>query len=240
MYKTSFVLLTGLIAVTFAAGADARERQRSGSYATSGGREGSFEKNVSGNLKEGLSRQQSVTNKNGETFNRSATNTFNKKTGDFNRTVTGFNGKTREFTGIAGNGQSSGTYTLGNGQTGSFNSNNVKNENGTVTRTQNWTDANGETKTRTATGSYDPETKTYTRNVTTPSGQVHTDTITRDNGTATRTQSWTDANGETKTRSTTGSYDPETKTYTRTITNPEGKTRTATVNYDNEVSAPEE
>lgn len=176
-------ILAGIIAViaVFAmltVPAEARNRSRSGSYTTGGGRSGTFSGAVSGNLRDGLTRSQSVTTGNGRVFNRSSTNAYDRSTGQFNRDVTGVNGNTRSFTGTAQDGQRSGTYSTGTGQSGSFNGSTQRNGDGSVTNSSSWTNQNGRTYNRSATTGYDKETNTVDRSVTGPGGNTRSGEIT--------------------------------------------------------------
>lgn len=101
------------------------------------------------------------------------------------------------------------------------------------TRETTHTGPNGGVTTRSATGAYDPESKTWTKDVTrtNPNGSVgttHVEGQRSDDG-YTRTTTHTGPQGRVSTRSATGSYDAETKTWTRdaTITRPDGSTATS-------------
>ena len=180
-YKTMAFSLIALIATAaIAESADAREINRSGegSYVTGKGKTGTFNRSATGNRKDGLTRNQSVTTNNGNTYNRSATGSYDKDTGQYNKTVTAPNGNTRTYTGTAQDGQRSGTYTTSTGKSGTYDANIQRNEDGTVTRTNNWTNQDGESKSRSVNHSYDQENKTSTRSVTGPGGNTHGATVT--------------------------------------------------------------
>jgi len=156
---------------------EARNRQRTGTYTTGAGRTGSYSGSATGNLRNGLTRSQSVTTQNGNTYNRSATETYNAQTGAFNKTVTAPNGTTRTYTGTAADGQRSGTYTTSNGQSGSY-SGTTANGNNSVTNTGTVTTSGGNTYSRSATTGYDPSTNTVTRSVTGPAGNTRDGSVT--------------------------------------------------------------
>jgi hypothetical protein len=185
MQKRSFIkiaslaLMIGLMSSTaFVSTADAKDRNRSGSVTTGSGKTGIYSGQKTGNLKDGVNRTQTVTGPNGQTKTRNATTTYDQETGAFNKTVTGANGQTRAYTGTAGDGQRSGTYTTGNGQSGTFEGTAQKNEDGTYTRQGSWTNQDGETKTRSVTGGYDKETDTATRTITNNQGKTRTGSVT--------------------------------------------------------------
>lgn len=158
----------------------AKDRQRSGTYTTDTGKSGALSGTRSGNRKEGLTRTQSITTDSGKTYDRTATGTYDKETGAFNKTVTGANGETRTYTGTAQDGRRSGTYTTSGGKSGTFESTGQKNEDGSWTRDRSWTNQDGETKERSVTGKYDKETKSGTRTFTNNRGQIRT--VTRNYG----------------------------------------------------------
>lgn len=158
--------------------AEARTRQRSGTYTTGAGRTGAYSGSASGNLRSGLTRNQSVTAQNGNTYNRSATETYNAQSGAFNKTVTAPNGTTRTYTGTAADGQRSGTYTTSSGQSGSFSGSTTGNGNGSVTNSGTVTTSGGNTYNRSATTGYDPSTHTVTRSVTGPAGNTRDGSVT--------------------------------------------------------------
>ena len=119
--------------------ADARERSRSGSYSTSGGRSGTIDTSASKVRGEGLKRQKNVTTSSGKgatvdtarsytkgegvSTNKDVTTlggktggydkntTYDKESGTYESTVAGHNGKSVTYTGTASDGQRSGTYT---------------------------------------------------------------------------------------------------------------------------------
>jgi hypothetical protein len=104
---------------------------------------------------------------------------------------------------------------------------------GGYTRETTHTGPNGGVTTRNATGSYDPETKSWSKDVTrtNPNGSTattHVDGQRTDTG-YTKTTTHTGPNGGVTTQSATGSYDPASKTFTRdaTTTRPDGSTATS-------------
>lgn len=180
---TSLLAATGAIALA-ATSTDAREIHRGGGYATGKARTGTFNNMVSRDRDNGVAtttRSQNVTTGKGINLNRNATSTYNKETGEFNRVVTGASGQTRTITGTASDGQRTGTYTTGNGQTGSFNNTVSRNEDGSVTKNQAITGANGETRTRALVGKYDKTSNSFTREVTGENGRTRSNTVTMDN-----------------------------------------------------------
>ncbi len=179
--KTMVIALAALFATAvIAESADARERNRSGggSYVTGKGKTGTYQRSVTGNRKDGLTRSQSITTESGKTYNRSTTGTYDKETGAFNKTVTGPKGNTRTYTGTAKDGQRSGSYTTSTGKSGTFNGSVQRNEDGTVMRSGSWTNQDGETKSRNATYGYDRETNTINRSVTGPDGNTRDGSVT--------------------------------------------------------------
>jgi hypothetical protein len=176
--KISAVVLTGaLLSVAIIENAQARDRQHSGSYTTSRDHSGTYNNTVSGNRKDGLTRNQSITTENGKTYNRSATGTYDAQTHEFNKTVTGTNGNTRTYTGTAQDGKVSGNYTTSSGNSGTFNST-IQNNDGTVTRNGNWTSQNGQTYNRSVNSSYDKDTHTFNRSITGPNGNTRDGSVT--------------------------------------------------------------
>lgn len=73
---------------------------------------------------------------------------------------------------IAEERQRSGTYTTGSGKSGTFEGSVQKNEDGSRTRNQSWTNQDGEAKQRSVNRQYDKETSTGTRTVTNPQGKT--------------------------------------------------------------------
>ncbi|MFA5985512.1 MAG: hypothetical protein WC782_15955 [Methylococcaceae bacterium] len=157
---------------------EARERNHSGSFATGNGRSGAFSGSVSGDLKNGLTRSQSVTTGSGRVFNRSSTNSYDSSTGAFNRDVNGVNGNTRNISGTAQAGQRSGSYSSSTGKSGTFNGSVQNNGDGSITNSSSLTNQNGQTYNRSATTGYDPDTNTINRSVTSPTGNTREGEVT--------------------------------------------------------------
>ncbi len=65
------------------------EGRRSGTYTTSDGRTGNFSGEVLRNADGTRTRNLSITNREGETYDRSATYDYDRETGTLERTVTG-------------------------------------------------------------------------------------------------------------------------------------------------------
>jgi len=173
------VAALSLLALCAAAdSAQARNIHRSGTFTTGAGKTGSYSGSVTGNLRNGLTRSTSVTNASGQTWNRTATKTYDPSTGAFNKTVTSPNGTTRTYTGTAADGQRSGTYTTSTGKSGSFTDTVTANGNDSVTRNTSITNAAGQTVQRSATTGYDPSTNTVTRSVTGPEGNTRQGSVT--------------------------------------------------------------
>ena len=103
------------------------------------------------------------------------------------------------------------------------------------TRQTTHTGPNGGVTTRDTTGSYDPETKSWSKDVTTtrPDGSTSATQVEgqRTEDGYTRQSTHTGPNGGVTTRDTTGSYDPETKSWSKdvTTTHPDGSTSTKQV-----------
>ena len=178
LLHTTALLLTGVLLVAVAGTADAGERQRSGSYVTGKGRTGTYSSVVSGNRRTGVTNSQSIVTQSGNTYHRSANTNYNRQDGTFNKTVTGANGKTRVYNGTASNGQRSGTYTTGDGNSGSFSSYSGRNPDGSYIRERTLTDQGGNSYHGTVTSRYDSQTGTFVRSVTGPRGNTHEGSVT--------------------------------------------------------------
>lgn len=176
--RSRAMLITALIVIISSGQAVARDVTRSGSYMTGKGRTGNYSSQVRGNRRDGLTRSQSITTQGGRTFNRSATTTYDRQSGAFDRSVTGANGNTRTLKGTADRGRRSGTYTTADGRSGTFSGDVLRNEDGTRTRNLSITNQDGETYNRSATNAYDRETKTLERSVTGPGGKTRTGSVT--------------------------------------------------------------
>lgn len=170
--RTSFFALALLLAVPHSA--DAGERERSGTYTTGSGKSGSWSGERSGSRGEGVTRNQSWTNSQGETKNRSATTTYDKESGAYNKTVTGANGETRTHTGTAQDGKVSGSYETSTGKSGTYEGSVRKNEDGSWTREGSATNQDGETKSRSVTGWFDRESGTGGRTIANGQGRSRT------------------------------------------------------------------
>jgi hypothetical protein len=101
------------------------------------------------------------------------------------------------------------------------------------TRQSTHTGPNGGVTTRNTTGSYDPETKTWTKDVTRTgrdgaTGTTHVERQ-RTEGGYTKTTTHTGPQGGVTTRNAAGSYDPASQTWTHdaTTTRPDGSTATS-------------
>jgi hypothetical protein len=149
-----------------------------------------------------------VTGDNGKT--RSSGTTLNANTNTLTHTETGANGQTHGVTlqgdGTAGDGDRSGTYTTQSGKTGTYDQK-VSYSDGTVTRDNTVTNANGQTA-----GWTTQKTASTTDGVT-----ATTKTVTGDNG---KTESWDT------------SYDKNTGTLTHTYTGVNGNTYGGTATFN--------
>ncbi|HOC38242.1 MAG TPA: hypothetical protein PKJ77_03085 [Thermodesulfobacteriota bacterium] len=172
---------------------------------------------------EGYVRNSTITGPSGETVTRSATGTYDPETKTMHKgaTVTGADGK------------SVSTYSEA-----------TKTDTGTV-RNSVSTGPNGETMTRSAAGTWDPETKTLYKGttVTGPDGKAVT---TYSEGTKTedgyaRKSMATGPDGQTSTRSAAGTWDPTTRTWTKdaVTTAPDGTTVTQQKQIQGTTTSPE-
>ncbi len=161
----SSALLTALLIVAIANSAEARDRQHTGGFAiTRGGSStsGTYNTQASGNLRQGLTRNQCITNRRGKNYTRSTTTTYDRNTGAYTHSVVAPDGTMRTYNGTIEDGQGSGTYTTSNGKSGSWNGVRTRNGDGTVTRNGSVTNQNGQTYNTTGTYGYDRSTNTLT------------------------------------------------------------------------------
>jgi hypothetical protein len=179
LIKPAAIPLLGLaLALTIVGQAAARDLSRSGSYVTGRGHSGSYSSHVSGNRRDGLTRNQSVTTQSGRTLNRSSTTTYDRASRRFDRSVTGVNGNTRVLTGTAGGGAFSGSYTTGSGGRGSFAGTTTRNEDGSRSRNGSVTTDDGRTYQRSVATSHDAATRTLERSITGPGGHTRSGAVT--------------------------------------------------------------
>lgn len=122
------------------------------------------------------------------------------------------------------------THTGSGGKSVSSSHETVKTDDG-YKRSSTYTDAQGRSATREATGKWDPETKTWNKEVEGTGRQGgnwrrSTELQQTDTG-YTGTTQVTGPDGQTSTRRTTGNWDAETKTWRKDIetTGPQGKVR---------------
>lgn len=113
------------------------------------------------------------------------------------------------------------TRTGTNGQTSTRNITTTRTENGYLHNTT-FTGTQGKTSTRSAQGQWNPDTKTWTKdiNATGPNGQTASKNVsqTRTDDGYTRNATMTGPQGNTATRTTEGHWDPATKTWTKNVT----------------------
>lgn len=191
-----------LVAMAFAADAQAWERSHSGGYTTGKGRTGTFSSSASGGKGEGFKRSQSATTDSGKTYNRSAsgkcsksgttanceksvtgwggktrnsTGQYDRSTGAFSGATTGENGKGGSVSGTAQDGRRTGTWTTTGGKTGTFDQT-VGQSNGVYTKSTSATNASGQTVNWNT--SYDKNTSTLTHSYTGANGKEHSGSVT--------------------------------------------------------------
>jgi hypothetical protein len=204
--KTSLTLsiLAGLVAVTLAAPAvEARERSRSGSYATGGGKTGVYQGSVS-RSPGAVRRQGSITTQDGRAFSRSSTLTYDRDTGAVNRSVTGAEGRTRTASGT----YDSGTHTYDRTVTGANGEQahgTTVYDRGTKSASTAWLGADGRASTSTTT--YNAANRGFDTTVTAPDGKSYT-------------------------RSSRNAWNPETGTLTRSVTGYGGIGRSVEITPD--------
>lgn len=73
-------------------------RSGSGSYTTSGGHSGRYDREIR-RTDNGIHQEQSITTDSGRTFSRSADTSYDRESGQINRSTTGIRGQTRTSTG---------------------------------------------------------------------------------------------------------------------------------------------
>ena len=155
----------------------------------------------------GYTRQSTHTGPNGGVTTRNTTGSYDPQTKSWNQDVTRTNP----------NGTTATTHVEGQRTDGGY------------TKTTTHTGPNGGVTTQSATGSYDPATRTFTRDATTtrPDGRAATSHTegTRSDGGYQQTTTHTGPKGTT-TATGEGKWDPETKTWTRekVVTHPDGTT----------------
>lgn len=137
---------------------EAGERTRSGSYATGSGRSGSYQTQVTGTRRTGININQSITNSDGKTFNRSSVTTYDASTGTYKKQVKGSLGNVRTYNGGGTIGNREGTYSTSNGKSGTFNRTATPNGDGTVSTGTSWTNHSGVARSTSGVYGYDKET----------------------------------------------------------------------------------
>lgn len=184
--------------------AEAGKFSRSGKYTTGKGHSGAF-KTEGTRSKGAWSKNKTVTTEKGKVFNRGVTgaydkdtrttkrsvtgwsgkthtteSTYDRKSGAFSGTATNEKGKTLTATGTAKKGQRDGTWTGSEGKSGTYSSSLRKNGDGSYTRSNSTSVADGKTYTTSKTYSYDKETKTLNGSYTGAGGKTHTGSVTFD------------------------------------------------------------
>jgi hypothetical protein len=156
----------------------AKDRTSSGTLTNAKGKTVKYQGVKTGNLKEGRTRNQTFTGVNGKSRTRTVQDQYNKETstgtktitrGDYSRTMTGKR---------TGKGAWNGTYQTNNGKSGTYNTTTTKNDDGSYTRNNSWTNQDGETKSSSTTGTYDKATKTLNTTTTGPDGKTHSGAVT--------------------------------------------------------------
>lgn len=164
------VIATVLTATTAFESSQAADRSREGTFTTGQGRTGSYSTQTTGNRQDGFTKQQTITGPGGNAYNRTVEGQYDRESGQFERNVTGPRGNSRSVTGTAKDGQFQGNYSTSTGKSGSFEGNRTRNEDGSVTRQNTWTNQDGQTRSREVNRSYDRDSNTVNRNVSGPRG----------------------------------------------------------------------
>jgi hypothetical protein len=200
----TLALVAGLAAGCLAApDAEARQRSGSGSFATGGGKAGTYQRSID-RSPGAVSRQGSITTQDGHVYSRSSTGTYDRSTGAVNRSMTGAGGRTRT---------SSGTY-----------------DRDTNTYERTITGANGGQAHATTT--YDRDARSASSTYVGPGGKTATSTSTYSGGNKGFDTTLTGADGRTYTRSSSNTWNGETGTRTKSVTGYDGNTRTVDVTPD--------
>jgi len=197
-------LLVGLVAVALAGpDAEARERTGSGSYATGGGKTGTYQRSL--NRSPGaVSRQGSITTQDGRTYSRSSSGAYDQATGAVNRSVTRADGRTRTASGTYDRDTHTYDRTV-NGANGRQAHGTTVYDRDAKSASSTWVGPNGKTSTGTTT--YNAANKGFDTTVTAPDGSTHT-------------------------RSSSNAWNAETGTLTKSVTGSGGNTRTVDVSPD--------
>jgi hypothetical protein len=197
-------LLAGLVAVALATpDAEARERARSGSYATGGGKTGTYQRSAD-RSPGAFGRQGSITTQEGRTYSRTSAGTYDRSTGAVNRSVTGADGRTRTATG---------TY-----------------DRDTRTYDRTVTGANG--RQAQGTTVYDRDAKSASSTWVGPNGATTTSANTYNAANKGFDTTVTAPDGKTYTRSSSNAWNPEAGTLSKSVTGYGGNTRTVDVTPD--------
>lgn len=174
-------LVAGFFATLTAQTADARERNRSGSYENSAGQSGTFQSSRETDRAAGTHTiNRSATREDGVTASSARTVTrTGEGVGTFNGNHQGFNGRSIETQGTVTRTESgsttTGIYSTSDGRSGSFDSATSRSD-GQRTTTTNWTGANGQTTARESVDMRTDDGFTRTTTVTGPNGQSRENT----------------------------------------------------------------
>lgn len=217
LYLRAALCLGSLFLYTHPTNAFARDRFREGFWATSGGRSGTFQRNVY--RQPGLGAHSTTwQNSGGGQGYHTGVNTWSRQTGTctHNSSTTYANGKTSSSQGTLtktgpGSYSYSGTHTGVNGNTTSINKTATRTGNGTGTIDTTYTGPHGKTATK---------DKTITRN---------------GNGTASVNTTYTGPNGKSAVKDKTVMRTPNGHASVSTTVGPNGKTRSTgrVVTYNN-------
>ncbi len=209
----SLAIISGMalaFGLAVASTSEAREFKRSGTFVTGKGGSGQLESSGSGRLRDGRFRQQTITSPAGRSASRSTTSRYDRDSGTFSRSSSGFRDGSRSIAGTAENGRFSGVYSGASGRSGSFSGTATRLDDGTRVRSGGFTTASGNTGSFATERGRDEEGSRYrNRTVTTASGDIYQ-------------------------RSVSNQYDKDSKTLTQTVTGPSGETRQRSVVFQPE------
>jgi hypothetical protein len=237
----STMLALGLLALNLTSlDSNAGERQRSGSFQNSRGRNGTFDQNIE--RQRGQRQPDTTLESDRVTTTRNTNANWNREEGTANRSTvtTGPNGKsatveknaTRDGNAVIVDGSRTGF----NGQTSTWDKSVTKNGDGTATVNTDYTRQDGTTVNASSTITKTDSGQTKTGSYTTSTGQSGTfaKEIVNADATRTKTQTVTGANGQSADRVVETTKDDNTLNRTATTTGPSGEVHThsasATVN----------
>ena len=228
-----FGVMTAVILIA-AVPAEAKGRQKSGSYSTSGGKSGTFQRSVNRESRGNVSKNTSWTNQDGQSGSKTRSRTWDKDsgTGTYERSFSGADGKERYASGTIAKTDtgftSTGTRTNASGETLDVNRTVTRNEDGTVSVNKVVTNDEGENRTVNKTVTKTEDGRTVTGDYTGFSGNSGTfeKSVSRKDGVKTVSSSAVNAEGETASRLKTVTKDDGAVTREVTTTNFEGDTNT--------------